>query len=105
MAAVNPIGLDIGSTSIRAVEVTRGKDGPVIANFAEAPLPAGAVHGGAVVHGPAVTAALAKLWDDARFKTRKVVVGVTSPQAVVRQLTLTNLPDRELRQSLPFQVA
>ena len=26
MASVNPIGLDIGSSSIRAVEVRRGKD-------------------------------------------------------------------------------
>ncbi len=38
--AATHIGLDIGSTSIRAVEATRTKDRPVINNFGQALLPA-----------------------------------------------------------------
>jgi type IV pilus assembly protein PilM len=104
MARHNPIGLDIGSTSVRAVETTRGKDGPVVTRFGAVPLPAGAVQGGVVQDVPAVTAAIKQLWSTARFRNRAVALGVTNPQVLVRQMTVANLPQRELKESLPFQV-
>ncbi|GAA3440878.1 type IV pilus assembly protein PilM [Planomonospora venezuelensis] len=104
MATVNPIGLDIGSTSIRAVETTRGKDGPVITNIGQIPLPPGAVQGGVVHDAKAVTTELKRLWAATRFRSRKVVLGVTTPQVVVREMSVNNLPAREMRAALPFQV-
>ncbi|WP_426506879.1 hypothetical protein ACPPVO_52610 [Dactylosporangium sp. McL0621] len=41
MAAVNLIGLDIGTVSIRAAETSNSKDGPVISNFGHILLPPG----------------------------------------------------------------
>jgi type IV pilus assembly protein PilM len=104
MASAPLIGLDIGSSGVRAVETSRSKDGPGITNFGEVPLPAGAVVGGVIQDDKAVTAALRQLWTVGKFRSRHVVFGVTNPQVVVRELTLANLPDRELRKSLPFQV-
>ncbi len=104
MAAGAPIGLDVGTVSIRAVETGRGKDGPVIRNFAQALLPRGAVQGGVVHDDKAVTLALKQLWASAKFRSRQVVLGVTNRQVVVRRMTVANLPERELRKSLPFQV-
>jgi type IV pilus assembly protein PilM len=100
----NPIGLDIGSTSVRAVETTRGREGPSVTRFGAVPLPIGAVQGGVIQDGDAVTAAVRHLWSTARFGTRKVALGVTNPQIVVRQMAVANLPAKELRESLPFQV-
>jgi type IV pilus assembly protein PilM len=104
MAATALIGLDIGSMSIRAVEAGRGKDGPVVTNFGQAPLPPGAMRGGVMHDDNAVTLALKQLWTNARFRSRKVVLGITNPQVVVREMSVANLPERELRRSLPFQV-
>jgi type IV pilus assembly protein PilM len=104
MAAVTVIGLDIGSSAIRAVQTSRGKDGPAVTNAGQAPLPAGAVQGGVIQDDKAVTAALKQLWSTAKFKCRKVVLGVTNAQVVVRPMDVANLPDRELRKALPFQV-
>jgi len=104
MAATNLIGLDIGSVSIRAVETVRGKDGPVVANYGEVPLPEGVVQAGVINDEKLVTAALRQLWAGARFRSREVVLGVTHPQTVVREMSVANLPERELRRSLPFQV-
>jgi type IV pilus assembly protein PilM len=104
MAAVNLVGLDIGAMSIRAVETSRGKDAATITNFGHALLPAGAVSGGAVQNELAVTTALKHLWTTAKFGTRNVVLGVTNPQVVVREMSVSNLPAREMRKSLPFQV-
>jgi type IV pilus assembly protein PilM len=104
MAARAPIGLDIGSMSIRAVETSRGKNGPAITNLGHAPLPRGAVQGGVVQDDKAVTAALKQLWATTKFRSREVVLGVANPQIVVREMSVSNLPDREMRRSLPFQV-
>jgi type IV pilus assembly protein PilM len=104
MAAVTLIGLDIGSTSIRAVETSRGKDGPAITNFGLVPLSHGTVQGGVINDDKAVTLALKELWATAKFRRREVVLGVTNPQVVVREMSVTNVPGAELRKSLPFQV-
>ena len=104
MTPVPSIGLDIGTVSIRAAETGRGKEGPIITNFAQIPLPRGAVEGGVVIDGRTVSAALKQLWAQAKFRTKHVVLGVTNPQIVVREMSVSNLPRRELRTSLPFQV-
>ncbi|MET7424672.1 type IV pilus assembly protein PilM [Dactylosporangium sp. NPDC005555] len=104
MAAVNLIGLDIGTTSIRAAETSNSKDGPVISNFGHILLPPGAVQNGAVQDERAVTGALKQLWSTFKFRSRKVALGVTHQQIVVRETTVANLPEKEMRQALPFQV-
>jgi type IV pilus assembly protein PilM len=104
MASVTPIGLDIGSSSIRAVEVRRAKDEYTLMNFGQVPLPPGAVQGGVITDPAAVTSALKQLWAACKFTTRKVRLGVTNPQLVVREMSVSNLPAKEMRKSLPFQV-
>lgn len=104
MGAETLVGLDIGTVSVRAVETRRTKAGPVITNFGQAPLPEGAVKGGVVTDEEAVALALKQLWASARIRSRKVILGVTNRQVVVREMSVTNLPARELRRSLPLQV-
>jgi type IV pilus assembly protein PilM len=104
MASVTPIGLDIGSSSIRAVEVRRGKDEHNLTNFGQIPLAPGTVQGGIIQDPVSVTSALKQLWAACRFGTRHVTVGVTNPQLVVREMSVSNLPAKEMRKSLPFQV-
>ena len=104
MASVNPIGLDIGSSSIRAVEVRRAKDEHALTNFGQVPLPPGTVQGGVVLDAGTVTSALKQLWAACRFATRHVRLGVTNPQLVVRETSVSNLPARDMPKALPFQV-
>ena len=104
MPATTLVGLDIGSTSIRAVEATLAKDRPVINNFGQAVLPPGSVVGGVVKDDRAVTNTLRQLWTSRDFSTKSVVLGVTHQQVIVREFDLPNLPEKERRQALPFLV-
>ncbi len=104
MAGVTPIGLDIGSSWIRAVEVRRSRDEYTLTNFGQAPLAPGTVIGGVVQDAATVTAALKQLWTTHRFATKHVSVGVTNPQLVVREMSVSNLATHQMRQALPFQV-
>lgn len=104
MATATVIGLDIGSTCIRAVETRRSKEGHTLTNFGQVPLVPGTVAGGVVHDDKAVTHALRQLWTTTRFSSREVVLGVTNPQVVVREVTVNHLPGSQLRASLALQV-
>jgi len=104
MAGVNPIGLDIGSSSIRAVEVRRTKDGHTLTNFGQIPLAPGTVVGGVPQDPVAITGALKQLWAACKFDTKRVRLGVTNPQLMVRETSVSNLPANQMHKSLPFQV-
>jgi type IV pilus assembly protein PilM len=97
------IGLDIGSTAVRAAELTEGAP-PSVVRAAQVPLPAGAVENGEVKDIEAVSEALRELWSRGGFKSKKVWMGVGNQRVVVREISLPWLPEKELRQSLGFQV-
>jgi type IV pilus assembly protein PilM len=97
------IGLDIGSTAVRAAELTEGSP-PSVVRAAQVPLPAGAVENGEVKDVEAVSEALRELWSRGGFKSKKVWMGVGNQRVVVREISLPWLPEKELRQSLGFQV-
>ena len=97
------IGLDIGSTAVRAAELSAGA-APTVIRAAQVPLPAGAVENGEVREPEAVADALRQLWQQGGFKSRQVYLGVGNQRVVVREIALPYLPEKELRQSLGFQV-
>jgi type IV pilus assembly protein PilM len=97
------IGLDIGSTAVRAVELT-GSDPPSVVKAAQVPLPQGAVENGEVKDPQAVAEALRELWERGGFKAKRVFMGVGNQRVVVREIALPFLPEKELRASLGFQV-
>lgn len=98
------MGLDIGTSGVRAAELSLGKGVATLERFGQVALPPGAVRDGEVVDVPAVSAALKQLWGSARFSTKKVVLGVANQKVIVRQADLPWLPPAEMRKALSFQV-
>jgi len=71
---------------------------------AQVPLPEGAVRGGEIQDPGAVATALRELWRRGKFKSRDITLGVGNQKMVVREVIVPWLPEKELRQSLPFLV-
>lgn len=103
MAGRTAVGLDIGTSAVRAAQLTFGRQ-VTLDKLGQVALPEGAVRDGEVVDADAVSTAIRQLWTQVRFSTKKVVLGVANSRVVVRQVDLPWLPERELKQSLPFQV-
>jgi type IV pilus assembly protein PilM len=97
------IGVDIGSTAVRAAEVVVG-DKPVLVRAAQVPLPAGAVENAEVRQPDIVGEALRELWSKGKFKAKQAYLGVGNQRVIVREIALPWLPEKELRNSLAFQV-
>ena len=97
------IGLDIGSTAVRAAELSPGTQ-PTVVRAAQRPLPAGAVENGEVRDPAAVSEALRDLWKDGGFSSGQAWLGVGNQRVIVREIALPFLPEKELRASLSLQV-
>lgn len=106
MAKGAVIGLDIGTTCVRAAEVELAGGGrpATLVRYGEIPLPPGAVRDGEVTEPTAVVDALKRLWSTAKFSRREVNIGVGNQRVVVRELTVPRMPMDQVRASLPFQV-
>lgn len=104
MAGRSAIGLDIGTSGVRAAELSFGKSDITLEKFGQVALPEGAVRDGEVVNPDAVAAAIKQLWAHTKFSSKKVVIGVANQKVIVRQVDLPWMPADELKKSLAFQV-
>lgn len=104
VAVRTAIGLDIGSSGVRAAELNLSKRPAVLERFGQVALPTGAVRDGEIVDADTVARAIKQLWSSANFSSKRVVVGVANQRVIVRQVDLPWLPPAEMRKSLPFQV-
>lgn len=109
MSKSRVVGLDIGTSAVRAAEIEfkGGPDGrghPALLRFGEVPLLPGSVQDGEVNQPEAVATAIRELWQRSKFGTRDVVMGAGSRRVIVRELELPFAPMAQLRSTLPFQV-
>ena len=104
MAARTAIGLDIGTSGVRAAELAFGKSGITLEKFGQVALPEGVVRDGEVFDPDAVTEAIKQLWAHTKFASKKVVIGVANQKVIVRQVDLPWAPIDELKGSLGFLV-
>jgi len=101
--AKTTIGLDIGTSAVRAAEI-RGADTGVLIRFAQLSLPAGSVVGGEITDTEAVAAVIRDLWKQGEFKGKRVAVGVANQSVVVRQVDVPKMDEAELASALRYQV-
>jgi type IV pilus assembly protein PilM len=105
MAPRTAIGLDIGTSVVRAAELSFGRAGITLERFGQVVLPEGAVRDGEVVDPEPVVESLRQLWAATGFSHKRVVMGVANQRVIVRQLELPWMEQSELRDSLAFHVA
>ena len=97
------VGRQAGDRLLTVAEVAAG-DVPVVVRAAQVPLPAGVVEGGEVREADALSDALRELFAKAGVKSKQVYLGVGNQRVVVREVALPWLPEKELRDTLAFQV-
>jgi type IV pilus assembly protein PilM len=104
VAGRSAIGLDIGTSGVRAAELSFGKGQVTLEKFGQVALPEGAVRDGEVIDPDAVGAAIKQLWSHTKFSSKKVIIGVANQKVIVRQVDLPWMAADELKSSLAFQV-
>jgi type IV pilus assembly protein PilM len=97
------VGLDIGTSAVRAAELEFGGGRPKLVAFGQVGLPPGAIIDGEVKDIPAVADAIRRLWHNGRFVSNSVVVGIAGLRVITRELDLPWVPDNEVESAVRFQ--
>jgi type IV pilus assembly protein PilM len=105
VAGRTAIGLDIGSSGVRAAQVTVNKGQVTLDRFGQVALPPGLVRDGEVSDPDAVGQAIRQLWSSVKFGKKDVVLGISNQKVFVRLVDLPWMPEDELKSSLRYQVA
>lgn len=98
------VGLDLGTTGIRAAEITGTGSGIDVVRLASVPLPPGAIEHGTIRDQREVVRALKRLWRQGRFVTRKVTFGVDPAAVLTRQMDLPWMAPEDFKSALRYQV-
>ncbi len=97
------VGLDIGTSAVRAAELEFGSGRPKLVAFGQVGLPPGAIVDGEVQDVRAVADAIRRLWHNGRFVSQSVVVGIAGLRVITRELDLPWVPDNEVESAVRFQ--
>ncbi len=107
------VGLDIGSSSIKAVELKGSKQGYELVSFGLEPLAQDTVVDGAIMDAPLVAAAITSIFERQKIKTKNVATSVSGHSVIVKRVTLPLMTEEELydriqaeaSQHIPFDIA
>ena len=89
------VGLDIGSSSIKAVELGMTGKGIEVTGFAQMTLPTDDTE--------ARINAVSELMQQGNFNTKHIVTGLSGKQIVIRYLNMVPMSDEELRHAILFE--
>jgi len=97
------VGLDIGSSAVKAVELkTAGKGFKVVA-FAIEPVPPDSIVDGAIIDGTAVADAIRRLFENKAFKTKEVAASLSGNAVIVKKISLPVMTESELAESIYWE--
>src|ERR1700733_938882 len=107
------VGLDIGSNSIKAVELKRTKQGYELVSFGLEPLSPDTVVDGAIMDAPLVASGIGTIFDRQDIKTKTVATSVSGHSVIVKRVLLPMMTEEELydriqseaSQHIPFDIA
>jgi type IV pilus assembly protein PilM len=103
--AKSMVGLDIGSSCIKAVELRRSRSGLEVAHLGLEPLAADVVVDSMIMDSPSVSSAISKLFNENSIKTRAVATSVSGHSVIVKRITISTMSEAELAESIKTEAA
>jgi len=107
------VGLDIGSSSIKAVELKKSRGGIELSHVGVEPLANDVVVDSMIMDSPAVASAITKLFTESGIKSRAVATSVSGHSVIVKRIPVPTMTEDQLAdnisteaaQHIPFDIA
>ena len=99
------VGLDIGSSSIKAVELKSTKGGYELVSFGMETLAQDTVVDGAIMDAPQVANAISRIFDNEHIKTKNVATSVSGHSVIVKRVPLPLMSEEELYDRIPSEAS
>lgn len=97
------VGLDIGSHSIKLVEIERRKQGAILLAAGSVPTPPKSLSSTAPEDIEGIAAVVKKLWKETGAKTRNVNIALPESQVFTRVIEVPELSSRELTSAIKWE--
>jgi len=97
------VGLDIGSSAVKAVELKASGKSYKVTGFGTEPLPPDSIVDGAIIDASAVADAIRRLFDERHIKTRDVAASLSGNAVIVKKISLPIMTDTELAESIHWE--
>ncbi|MFZ1166782.1 MAG: type IV pilus assembly protein PilM [Candidatus Sulfotelmatobacter sp.] len=105
MGSKTIVGLDVGSSSIKAVELKK-KGGQIeVSHLGLEPLSSDIVVDSMIVDSGTVSSAISKLFADCLIKTKAVATAVSGHSVIVKKISLPSMSDQELAETIEKEAA
>lgn len=102
MAVQKIIGLDVGSSSVKMVEIDRSKKFSL--DFVGiAPLPDGAIVDKSIKKPDVVRTAISSLYKNSKSSTKRVATSLAGKSVIVKQVTMTSMGDAQLEKQIQLE--
>ena len=97
------VGLDIGSSAVKAVELRQVSSGYKVVAIGSEPVPADCIVDGAIIDGGAVADVIRQVFERNGIKTKEVVASLSGNAVIVKKIALPLMSDEELRESIYWE--
>lgn len=106
------VGLDIGSSGIKLVQLKESRGRYVLQKFGFKPLEPEVIVDGTVMDEGRVVSAIKELFEETNVKVRQVAVSISGHAVIIKKISLPPMPDEELEgqvrlaaeQYIPFDI-
>jgi type IV pilus assembly protein PilM len=97
------VGLDIGSSAVKAVELKPAGKGYKVTGFGSEPIPPDSIVDGAIIDAAAVADAIRRLFDSRNIKTKDVAASLSGNAVIVKKISLPVMTEAELGESIYWE--
>ncbi|MDQ3347990.1 MAG: pilus assembly protein PilM [Acidobacteriota bacterium] len=97
------VGLDIGSSAVKAVELKAVGKGYRVSAFGSETVPPDSIVDGAIIDGGAVADAIRRLFEGRNIKSKQVVASLSGNAVIVKKITLPVMTPAELATSIHWE--
>jgi type IV pilus assembly protein PilM len=97
------VGLDIGSSSVKLVQLKEKRGGFQLQAFGSVPLPPEAIVDGALMNSAAIVQAIQELVSQHKVKTKEVAIGVRGHSVIIKKITLQRMTQEELDETIQWE--
>lgn len=99
----NLVGVDIGTSSIKVVQLKESRKGVGLVRLGYAPLPPQTIVDGHIMNSTNVVEALNKIFSDNKIKQRDVALSISGQAVIIRKITVPMMTSAELDEQIQWE--
>jgi type IV pilus assembly protein PilM len=101
--AKNCVGLDVGSSAVKVVQLKQVKRGFQLVNFGIEPVPPQSIVDGSVMNSGAVAEAISALFQKLRIRQKEVGLAISGHSVIIKKITVPSMTEDELEEQITWE--